>query len=120
MGMIFCRGCGKEIHELAQNCPHCGAPQQSSPTLSNPSERSSLGLSIASLVFGIVCWLAIADDSGWDRETIVGCGIFSLAGIVLGAVSLNTQNDGKGMAIAGVVLSAIALIAFIGLFLQAN
>ena len=27
MSMIFCRGCGKEIHESAPTCPHCGAPQ---------------------------------------------------------------------------------------------
>lgn len=27
MGMVFCRGCGKEIHESAPSCPHCGAPQ---------------------------------------------------------------------------------------------
>ena len=26
MAMIFCRGCGKEIHETAPVCPHCGAP----------------------------------------------------------------------------------------------
>jgi TM2 domain-containing membrane protein YozV len=23
--MVFCRGCGKEIHETARSCPHCGA-----------------------------------------------------------------------------------------------
>lgn len=27
MGMVFCRGCGKEIHETAPTCPHCGALQ---------------------------------------------------------------------------------------------
>lgn len=27
MAMVFCRGCGKEIHESAATCPHCGAPQ---------------------------------------------------------------------------------------------
>lgn len=27
MGMVYCRGCGKEIHETAVTCPHCGAPQ---------------------------------------------------------------------------------------------
>lgn len=27
MSMIFCRGCGKEIHETAPICPVCGAPQ---------------------------------------------------------------------------------------------
>lgn len=25
-GMVFCRGCGKEIHSSAPACPHCGAP----------------------------------------------------------------------------------------------
>ena len=25
--MVFCRGCGKEIHETAVSCPHCGAVQ---------------------------------------------------------------------------------------------
>lgn len=25
-GMVFCRGCGKELHESANTCPHCGAP----------------------------------------------------------------------------------------------
>ncbi|MCO6506353.1 MAG: NINE protein [Snodgrassella sp.] len=23
--MIYCHGCGKEIHETAKSCPHCGA-----------------------------------------------------------------------------------------------
>jgi len=27
-GMVFCRGCGKEIHESARSCPHCGATQR--------------------------------------------------------------------------------------------
>lgn len=27
MSMVFCRGCGKEIHETAPACPHCGALQ---------------------------------------------------------------------------------------------
>ena len=35
MGMIFCRGCGKEIHDSALACPHCGAPQTSSSSGGN-------------------------------------------------------------------------------------
>jgi uncharacterized membrane protein YhaH (DUF805 family) len=27
-GMVFCRGCGGEIHSTAPLCPKCGAPQQ--------------------------------------------------------------------------------------------
>jgi len=26
-GMVFCRGCGKEIHSSARACPQCGATQ---------------------------------------------------------------------------------------------
>ncbi len=29
MNMVFCRGCGKEIHITAKDCPQCGAPQSS-------------------------------------------------------------------------------------------
>lgn len=29
-GMVFCRGCGKEIHESARACPNCGATQSGS------------------------------------------------------------------------------------------
>lgn len=32
MAMVFCRGCGKEIHETAAACPHCGATQGHSRT----------------------------------------------------------------------------------------
>lgn len=28
MNMVFCQGCGKQIHESAPTCPHCGAPQR--------------------------------------------------------------------------------------------
>lgn len=28
MAMVYCRGCGKEIHETAPACPHCGALQR--------------------------------------------------------------------------------------------
>lgn len=27
-GMVFCRGCGSEIHSTAPMCPKCGAPRQ--------------------------------------------------------------------------------------------
>ncbi len=29
MSMVFCRGCGKDIHSTAKSCPNCGAPQES-------------------------------------------------------------------------------------------
>lgn len=26
--MVFCKGCGKQLHETAISCPNCGAPQK--------------------------------------------------------------------------------------------
>lgn len=31
MSMVHCRACGKELHDLAVTCPHCGAPQVTVP-----------------------------------------------------------------------------------------
>ena len=31
MPMVFCRGCGKEIHDSAISCPQCGAMQVYQP-----------------------------------------------------------------------------------------
>jgi TM2 domain-containing membrane protein YozV len=38
--MVFCRGCGKEIHETAIACPHCGAQQASDAT--SPTDKRIL------------------------------------------------------------------------------
>ena len=32
--MVFCRGCGKEIHKDATSCPNCGAPQRTASSKS--------------------------------------------------------------------------------------
>ena len=46
-GMVFCRGCGKEIHESATNCPHCGAQQGK-----GQSEKSKVTAGILALLLG--------------------------------------------------------------------
>lgn len=111
--MIFCRCCGKEIHETAPTCPQCGGPQQTSTAPQTNDEP--LWIPITSLVLGIICALTLLDDSPWDKDTKIGIGLLSGASFVLGAICLNKQKTGKGMAITGVVLSSIALFALIGL-----
>ncbi|WP_304543711.1 zinc ribbon domain-containing protein [Sulfurimonas microaerophilic] len=49
--MVYCRGCGKEIHESAEFCPHCGAPQNVSSTKTN-----SVTLFFVGLGWSIVLW----------------------------------------------------------------
>lgn len=49
MTMVFCRGCGKELHESAPTCPHCGAPQKSRVTSGTRSANDFWGLAIQPL-----------------------------------------------------------------------
>lgn len=116
--MIFCRCCGKEIHETAPSCPHCGGSQQFAIANHGQFADGPVWIPISSLVLGIISVLALFDDSPWDKDTILGLGIFSVAGIFLGGMSINKQKTGKGMAIAGVVLSSIAVVALIGLLFE--
>lgn len=114
--MIFCRACGKEIHETAPACPHCGGLQNPASSLSaHKANDRSLWLSVASLVLGIISLLALLDDSGWDAETTLGLFIFAVAGLVPGIIALTKQGNYKGLAISGVVLSSVAIFAAIGI-----
>ncbi len=50
MAMMFCRGCGKEIHESAPVCPHCGAPQGVSAPAVAPGTVSLKSQTVAGLL----------------------------------------------------------------------
>jgi len=115
MTMVFCRGCAKEIHETAIMCPQCGAVQNTEATLKQQPDAGSVWMAIVSLVLGIICILAMFDDSDWDKETITGLGLFSITGLVFGVISITKKKPGNGMAIAGIVLSALSLLIFLGM-----
>ena len=116
MSMVFCRGCGKQIHISAVSCPSCGSTQNASIQPAVSSGNGSLWMSITSLILGIICLLALLDDSQWDEDTILGLAIFSVTGLIFGSISIAKSNAGKGMAITGIILSSIALLSSIGLF----
>jgi len=108
--MIFCTACGKELHETAPRCPHCGNPHNPGAGAHSAKVDAKVGplwAAITSLVLGI--WCVLAEISG-DIGTTAGCGMLAIAGLVLGIVSLNISKRGKGMAIAGIVISAIGLL----------
>lgn len=85
---------GQQQYYQQQNAP---APQAAG--------NGNIGFSIASMVCGILsivcCCLSILS------------GILALAAIILGIVSLYNKYDGRGMAIAGIVLGAVFLVFYI-------
>ncbi|MER5027985.1 DUF805 domain-containing protein [Pantoea anthophila] len=40
--MVFCRGCGKEIHITAKACPQCGAPQTNHQTVTSDNTGGAI------------------------------------------------------------------------------
>ena len=69
--------------------------------------KQTNGLAIASMVLGIAGWVLCA-----------GGGIGSLVGLILGIVAINQisknpEQEGRGMAIAGIILNALSLLGMI-------
>jgi hypothetical protein len=66
MSMVFCRGCGKEIHESAISCPFCGALQNvessyNSNELPKDAKGWSWGAFVLTFIWGIAnrTWISL-------------------------------------------------------------
>lgn len=110
----FCISCGSELPENAVACPNCGAmqnanqaqPQQQVVVNNAPAQSQTNGLAIAGFVVSLV-------------STLLCCGGLNVVSLVLSIVGAVKAKDyggsGKGMAIAGIIISAIGLIILIAL-----
>lgn len=58
MTMVFCRGCGKEIHETANSCPNCGAPQIVN-SVNNPIFHNSTNINIDNTLVWVLAFAPI-------------------------------------------------------------
>ncbi len=72
------------------------------PSYDTPSSEGSKVFGIISLVCGILSLLCCC--TGW-----IGL-VLSIAAIVLGILSINKQEDARGMAIAGIVCGGVGVI----------
>ncbi|MYM31908.1 NINE protein [Duganella sp. CY15W] len=100
MGMVFCRGCGKEIHETAPTCPHCGAPQ-GQPVRSGPP-RSDKDYAVTLLLCFFVGFLGIhrfyAGKIGTgllQMFTFGGLGIWAFVDLIFVALGRFTDSEGR-------------------------
>ncbi len=102
----FCQSCGSELIDGANACTNCGALVNSVPVNNVPVQNNyqntapanqTNGLAIAGLIVSILC-----------------CGSLSLVSLILSILGLTSSKkmngSGKGMAIAGIIISAIGMI----------
>ena len=98
---MYCTKCGTQNSDDAQVCSACGAALISSSAQAPCIGVKSSGMAIAALILGIL--------------SIFTCAITAIPAIILGIVSLvrieksGGSLTGRGFAIAGIVVPAVAL-----------
>lgn len=119
MEPTYCQNCGYEIDELTNRCQKCGAPRDvSSAHFQNNAEpgpqyysdnqnyqsQPAGAMAISSMVLGIVSLLLSCIFLGW---------ITAIISLIQGIIVLTKHKPGSGMAISGIVMSAISLLFFV-------
>lgn len=120
----FCTNCGSELKEGQVFCTNCGKKDGEevkeevktttttvTNNVSNTAKEPTNGLAIAGFVTTLV-------------SSLLCCGIFNIVGLVLSIIGLVKAKDyngnGKGLAIAGIVIFAVFMVlAIIGWILIA-
>lgn len=115
--MKKCPNCNKEYDDDKVSCPECGVSlilndaagqynqnsnlnQGSVYAYQNPVKEEEKGMSIASMVLGIVGFIAWCLPIAGYPVTIVG--------LILGIKGM--KKGGRGMAIAGIIMCSITLL----------
>ena len=101
----YCINCGKELEEGAAACGQCGKSTGVSNNGSSSSSSSEKNvMAIIGLIISIVSLILCCGSLSWLSL------IFSIVGIFTAS---NVGGNGKGMAIAGTIISGVGLILLI-------
>jgi len=112
---MFCQYCGKNTPENSYFCPYCGkqvifyAQDATSGANYSPYQKAQKDKSTDMAIIGLVLSIAslvLVFKSGWSF-------FLAIAGIVLGIQSLKSEK--RSMAIASIIISALSLLAMVGI-----
>jgi TM2 domain-containing membrane protein YozV len=96
--MVFCRGCGKEIHNSAANCPSCGAVQIVLLQAVSASDKRILPAFLLCFfvgVFGAHRFYVGKTGSGVAQLlTLGGLGIWAFVDLIM--ITCGVFTDGAG------------------------
>ena len=111
MSMVFCRGCGKEIHETATMCPHCGYQHSES---SFDSGKKNSWMAAVSSVLALLSFLNWFGINTWNHDTRTGLWMFSIVSIALSSISLSHKHKGKIFNYISIGVSVFTVLILIG------
>lgn len=88
---MFCKNCGKQIPDGAHVCPYCGRSTGTPPP--STKIKGTNTLAIVGFVFSF---------------------LFALVGLICSIIGFNRSNDyenggNRGLALAGIIISAISM-----------
>ena len=109
MSMVFCRGCGKELHESAPICPHCGFVQSS-----NAKVKDSIWMAVTAFVLTVLCFLNWLNLPNWDADMETGLWMFSILSLVFASLSLQQNRKLKVLSIISIVIASLTMLILIG------
>jgi len=110
MAMVFCKGCGKELHESAPTCPHCGAPQFARSAGANGASKADEGF----FDLGLMPLKKYATFSGRARrkEYWYFVLVYMLAAVVMGILAAILGRAGAiltSVFYLGVIIPSLAV-----------
>ena len=109
-GVKFCTSCGKAVDGEVQNnnVQPVNNNNNNNVRVNNGAQNPKNGLAIAGFVVSLV-------------SSLLCCGMFNMVGLVLSIVGLvkakDYNGDGKGLAIAGIVICAVVMVLGIILYI---
>jgi predicted amidophosphoribosyltransferase len=113
MAMVFCTGCGKEIHETAPMCPHCGFRFGDS-SLASP-RSVSIWMAVVSSAFAFLNFLNWFKIDKWnDKDLLNGMWVATIVSLILSSISLAQKRKGKVLNIISLVVTGMTAIMLIG------
>ena len=127
---MFCKKCGKEIDENLEFCPHCGAPVSKPKKVAPPADsahdaakpaaepnnkpqsenKNTNVYALIGFVLSICTWVIFS----WLNYRVYICTAIGAASLALSIVAFifaeKKNYNFKSLAIAGIIISVVAVI----------